>query len=310
MANQASNGKQQEDIQMNVLKKPLKKESFRTNFASLDESGEPNDAKNDVTTEQAPVNPQDCRFLAANPRNQINDSLNRSLDEEISKQLSKKPKNWLKLNVNGTCKMLKAIKKGIVKVDASILKFRDKLENIMASEVQLTQQFLVGVRFIDLADEHMLRMSKVNRNLKYSAWFVEMQQTKEKIIAINESPLPRVQYLSETLVKIERGFSRVKDDIEQKLQDKNELKLYSKLVSQSSARIASLKKHTAKELRLLNGRLKLKQFALLKVHKFCIAIIRLLDTLLPYFKKANCGCDLIVRTLLARKELAWLANYA
>ena len=298
MAIQANDDKQIERIPMSVLKKAVRKGSFRTNAAGLDESGERSAAK--------PVNQENCRFLANHPRN---DSLNRSLDEEISK-LSKKPFNWLKLNVNGPCKMLKTIKKGIIKIDASILKFRDKLEDMMASEMQLQQQFLIAVRFIDLADQHLLRMSQVNRNLKYSAWFAEVQETKQMIVAISEKPLFNMQYLNKTLMSMERNFSSVKDQIERNLDNKSELKLYSKLVSQSSARIASLKKNTEKEFRKLYGRLELKQATLLKVHKFCIAIIRLLDTLLPYFKKANCGCDLIQRTLLVRKELATLANYA
>ena len=301
MAKQANNAKQQECIPMNLVKKikKVRKEPFRANLTSQE-------------TDQTSVDPHNGDFLCASPRNPINDSLNRSLDEEIRKlQMGRKSKNWLSLNTNKQCKMLKTIKKDIVKIDASVLKFRDKLEDIMASEVQLQQQFLISVRFIELADEHLLRMSKVNRNLKYSIWFAEVQQTKNKIIQVSETRLLfNVQLLNETLVRMECDMNAVKKRIEQSLHNPVELKAHSKLVSQSSGRITSLKKNMDKEFRKLYFKLELKQATLLKVHKFCISIIRLLDILLPYFKKANCGCDLIIRTIILRKELATLANYA
>lgn len=289
--------------------KTARKESFRT--SSFDESVE----SSDVQGASTPVKPQNhARFLSASPRNHSNDSLNRTLDEEIRRQqMSKKSKSfgWFPLNTNEQCKMLKAIQKGIHQIDTSILKFRDKLEELMAGEVQLQQQFLVGVRFIDLADEHMRRMSKANRNLNYGAWFAEIQQTKRMMIEISETRLLfNVQLLNETLLRMEYDMAAVKEKIEQNLHNRNELKTYSKLVSQSSGRIMSLKKNMDKEFRKLSGQLELKQATLLKIHKFCTAIIRLLDILLPYFKKANCGCELIVRTLIVRKELATLANYA
>ena len=311
MANQTSECKQERIRMDNLKKKTARKQSFRTTSTSYDEFDEQSDVQ--TTERTSPANSQNGHFLTVSPRNQINDSLNRTLDEEIRKQLSKKRKNfnWLRLNTSGQCKTLKAIKKGIVKIDASIQKSRDKLEHIMACEVHLQQQFLVGVRFIDLADEHLLRMSKVNRNLKYSAWFAEVQQTKRKIIEISESRLLfNAQLLNETLLSMERDMKATKDQIEQNLHNQSELKTYAKLVGQSSARIKSLKKHMDKEFRKLYAKLDLKQATLPKVHRFCISIIRLLDILLHYFKKTNCGCDLIVRTILVRKELAILANYA